>query len=135
MEALASAIQALTAVVTGLTSFLTEKIKAVVEWLLGVVKSVVGWFSDLAVAIFKALWDMFTDLFCWCLDKLMTLVVSAANGLDLSGLTGFAPSSGLPEEIINVMQLCGVGTAVGIIISAIVLRLILQLIPFTRLGS
>lgn len=135
MEALASAVAALTAVVTGLMTFLTDTFKALVEWLLGVVKFVIKWFSDLFVGIFKALWDMFTDLFCWCLDKLMSLAVSAANSLDLSGLTGFAPSSGLPEEIINVMQLCGVGTAVGIIVSAIVLRLILQLIPFTRLGS
>ena len=55
--------------------------------------------------------------------------------VDLSGLQGFAPAGGLPAEILNVMALCGVGSAVTIITTAIGIRLALQLIPFTRLGS
>ena len=43
--------------------------------------------------------------------------------------------SSMPEEIINILGLLGVGPACGIIVAAIAIRLVLQLIPFTRLGS
>lgn len=116
-------------------TWLGSKITGVVDWFLSLVKTLLKWFVDLALAVFKAAWDMLTDLVCWIIDKMLGLVVKAVDALDLSGLSGFSPGSDLPGEIINVMQLCGVGTAVSIIAAAIAVRLVLQLIPFTRLGS
>lgn len=106
-----------------------------VTWIADSIKTLVKFFTDLVVNIFKAAWDMLTDLVCWVLEKLLDLVVSAVKALDFSGLQGFAAGAGLPEEILNVMALCGVGSAVSIITVAIGIRLALQLIPFTRLGS
>ncbi|MFG0673179.1 DUF2523 family protein [Delftia sp. WSY_7] len=106
-----------------------------VDWIRDTITTLVKFVSDLVVNIFKAIWDMATDLVCWVLDKLLDLVVSAVKALDLSGLQGFAPAGGLPAEILNVMALCGVGSAVAIITTAIGIRIALQLIPFTRLGS
>lgn len=106
-----------------------------VDWIRDTITTLVKFFSDLIVNVFKALWDMATDLVCWVIEKLLDLVVSTVKALDLSGLQGFAPAGGLPAEILNVMALCGVGSAVAIITTAIGIRLALQLIPFTRLGS
>lgn len=115
--------------------WLKETIAKVVALFTDTVTAVVKWIAKLFENIFKAIWDVLTDIVCWILDKLMDIVVAAANALDVSGLMGFSVGSDLPSEIINVMQLCGVGTAVGIITAAIGIRLVLQLIPFSRLGS
>ena len=106
-----------------------------VDWIKETITTLVKFFSDLVVNIFKAAWDLLTDLVSWVIEQLLGLVVSAVNALDLGGLQGFASGSGLPEEILNVMALCGVGSAVAIITTAIGIRIALQLIPFTRLGS
>jgi len=106
-----------------------------VEWLKKTITTLVKFLSDLFVNIFKALWDILTDLVCWVIDKLLDVVVAAVKALDVSSLQGFSSGSGLPEEIVNVMSLSGVGSAVVIIATAIGIRLALQLIPFTRLGS
>jgi hypothetical protein len=41
----------------------------------------------------------------------------------------------LPAGMIEVLQAIGLSTAMGIIVTAIIIRVTLQLIPFTRLGS
>ncbi|MFA9283880.1 MULTISPECIES: DUF2523 family protein [unclassified Comamonas] len=94
------------------------------------------WFGDLAGEQFQKLWDLLTDVVCWALDGILGLVVSAVSAVDLSGLDSYSNSVGeVPAEILNVMQMAGLGTASQIIIAAIGIRLVLQLIPFTRLGS
>lgn len=79
---------------------------------------------------------MITDTFFWLLDKLMDLALFALNGL--GSFAQFDPTSYfslLPAEVINFMGLIGFGEALTIIMSAIGIRLVLQLVPFTRLGS
>jgi len=106
------------------------------DWLKQRLVDIIQWFSDIFVAIFKSLWDMIKDAFCWILEQLLGIVTSALNSLDVSGLSNYATSwSGLPSEILNVMGLLGFGTAAGIITAAVVIRFILQLIPFVRWGS
>lgn len=100
------------------------------------IAAAVSWFGDLFVAVFVSLWDVLKDVFAWLFDQCMSVVVSAVSSLDVSGMSSYASASGsLPASILNVLSLLGVGTAIGIITSAIGIRLILQLIPFTRLGS
>ena len=66
----------------------------------------------------------------------MDIVVSAIDGLPLDTISTNSTAWGsLPGEVLNIMGLLGVGTAVTIISAAIGIRLVLQLIPFTRLGS
>ena len=106
-------------------SMLFAKIAAIVEW-----------FGKLFVAVFKAAWDFIRDAVCWPFEQIMDIAVGAVQALPLDGLSNQATAWGnLPAEILNVMGLIGVGTAVSIIASAIGIRLVLQLIPFTRLGS
>lgn len=98
--------------------------------------AVVGWFGKLFVAVFVAIWDLLSDLACWVFDGLLGIVVTAMAAIDLSELNGaFGAWSQLPPELLNVMGLLGVGAASAIIVAAIGVRLLLQLIPFTRLGS
>lgn len=100
------------------------------------IAAVVQWFGQLAVAVFTALWDLLRDAACWPFDQVTDIAVSAVSALDLTGLSQYTSSWGsLPAELINVMGLVGVGHAAAIVISAITIRVVLQLIPFTRLGS
>ncbi|CAN7541488.1 DUF2523 domain-containing protein [Acidovorax sp. LjRoot118] len=94
------------------------------------------WFGELGKAVFVALWDLLRDAMCWPFEQIMDIVVSAVSALDLSGISTYTGTWGtLPAEIINVLGLIGVAEVSAIIITAIGIRLILQLIPFTRLGS
>ena len=98
--------------------------------------AILVWIGTLFVAMFAALWDLVCDAVCWPYEQVMLTVIAALNAIDVSGVTGHLGAWGsLPAEIINVLGLLGVGTAITIISAAIVIRLVLQLIPFTRLGS
>ena len=104
--------------------------------LLSKIAAVVTWFGDLFKAVFEAAWDFIRDAACWPFEQLLDLVLSALSALDLTGITASAGAWGsLPAEVINILGLLGIGTASAIIVSAIAVRLALQLIPFVRLGS
>lgn len=107
-----------------------------VDWLKVRLVQIIEWFLQLAKDSFSAIWDVIKDAFCWILEQLLTLAVSAVNMLDLSGLQSYTTAWGnLPSDIINVMGLLGAGEAASIIAAAVAIRLVLQLIPFVRLGS
>lgn len=100
------------------------------------IAAVIKWFSDLFVAIFTALWDMSTDFFCWILEGLLEIVISGANSFDAGPInSAIGNFNELPSEILNILGLLGFGSAMGIISTALIIRLGLQLIPFVRLGS
>lgn len=99
--------------------------------------AMVVWVGALAVAAFVAMSDLGKDLFSWLFEQVLTVAVSAVSAVDSSGMNGFSASGwgSLPGELVNILGLLGVGTAMAIITAAIGIRLALQLIPFTRLGS
>ena len=98
--------------------------------------AVVAWFGKLCVAIFVALWDLVRDAACWPFEQLLEVVETALNAVDVSAFAGGLSAWGsVPGEVMNILGLLGVGTAVSIITAAITVRLGLQLIPFVRLGS
>lgn len=106
------------------------------DWLKQRLLQIVEWFGALWKDAFDATWLMIKDAASWLVDQLLGLVVGAANLLDVSGLTSYVQEWGnVPAEVMNVLALLGIGTASAIIISAVGIRLVLQLIPFTRLGS
>lgn len=112
------------AIVSGL-NFILAKIVAAIKWI-----------GDLFVDIFKAGWDMLTDLFCWAFESILRLVVTIVGGVDFSGLVSQAGAwAALPPEVTATLSAVGISQAMGIIISACMIRITLQLIPFTRLGS
>lgn len=94
------------------------------------------WFGLLFTACFTAAYDLLRDIPCWCLEQLMSLVQSALGSVDVSGMQSLGSWwSAVPADVLNIMGLIGFGYAMGIIVTAIGIRLVLQLIPFTRLGS
>lgn len=96
----------------------------------------VKWIGLLFVAVFAALWDLLRDVPAWCLDQVLQVAVSAVSSVDVSAMQNAGQWwGGLPAEILNMLGLIGFGEAMGIIAAAILIRLGLQLIPFTRLGS
>lgn len=102
----------------GIWRFLTES----VEWVIGLVKQV---FTDL--------WAVFTDAVKWVMVTMLDLVKSLVEALP-------APEwsygwSGLPGELLNILGLIGLDYCLGIIGTALLIRLSMQLIPFVRLGS
>lgn len=94
------------------------------------------WIGQLWVAIFEAAWDLLRDAACWVVEEALKVAVAAVQQLDTSGITSSLGAWGsVPAEVMNILALLGVGKAVTIIGAAIGIRLVLQLIPFTRLGS
>ncbi len=100
------------------------------------IAAVVQWFASLFVAIFVALWDIFKDVFAWLFEQVLQLCVSILGTLNLSGITNNLSAFGsIPANVMAVMSAIGLGQALAIISSALVIRFTLQLIPFSRLGS
>lgn len=96
----------------------------------------VAWIGKLFVAVFVALWEMGTDLGCWAFDGFMSIAATAANSLDVSALESYKTVwSSIPGPVMQALSVLRVGEASAIIVAAITIRLILQLIPFVRLGS
>lgn len=104
-----------------------------------VLQKIVGaleWFGRLAVAAFEAVWMLLQDIVCWVLEQVLGLAVSILGAFDLSALTAHLGAwAQLPASMVEVMNAVGLGPAVGIVVSALGIRVVLQLIPFTRLGS
>lgn len=100
------------------------------------IAAVLVWVGQLFVKCWVAVWDLVRDAACWPFEQVMKITVGAVEAIDLSAIEQYTSMAGdLPGEILNIMALLGVGTCVAIITAAIAIRLILQLIPFTRLGS
>jgi hypothetical protein len=106
------------------------------SYILLMLAKAVDWIGELFVAVFKAAWDFMKDSACWLLEEIMKLVLAAITAIDVSGMQSLGSWwGGIPGDVLNILGLIGFGYAMGIIASAIAIRLVLQLIPFTRLGS
>ena len=119
-------IAALRAVVTAVQK-VVEKIGDFIEWLF-----------KLFPRLVEAFFTMLKDVFLWCIEQILSLVSYLLDGITgFDSIIGAAGSiwSGIPPEALQVMQAIGLGTALGIIGTAILIRIALQLIPFVRLGS
>lgn len=100
------------------------------------IASVVRWFGDLFVAVFQALWDLLRDAVCWPFEQVLDIAVSALGAIDVSAITGqLGVFSQIPAGVVEVMAASGAGVCFSIIAGALAVRFVLQLIPFTRLGS
>lgn len=108
---------------------------AAFSMLLAKIAAALAWIGDLFKAVFVALWDLLSDAASWVFDQVLGVAVSAVSAVDTSGLSAAVGWGSLPAEVINILALLGVAQAVAIIVAAIGIRLVLQLIPFTRLGS
>lgn len=109
---------------------LWEKITGFSDWILKIIKG-----------LLEAAWDMAKDAFSWVFEQVLDLVSGIIGALytesgadDLVGQVASA-WAGVPAEVSQVASSLGLGTAMTMIAAAIFIRVLLQLVPFTRLGS
>ena len=81
--------------------------------------------------------DILKDVVFFIFDIFLAFVIglfSAFSGLFNAVNFGNAFSA-LPPEALNMLGLLGFGECLGLIVSSLIIRITLQMIPFTRLGS
>ncbi len=106
-------------------------------WVANAVQGIVTWLFTLVLNVFSALWSLVTDLPCWVLEQVMQLATSLANSVpgDLSQFSLAQYIGALPPQVLNVMGLLHVGTCSAMIVAALIIRFIIQTVPFVRWGS
>ncbi len=93
----------------------------------------VTWLVDVVKQVFLDAWNIITDLVKWVFDSLLGAAVALVQAIPVPNWS--FNWGGLPGELLNVLGLIGLDYCLGIIATALLIRLSLQLIPFVRLGS
>lgn len=109
---------------------LDDKLYEVVEYIVDFAK----WLVDFVVVLFSILGDFLLGLFLKFLDMVLSAVVALLDLIEIP----FDPSTYygmIPGDVASVLGAIGLPQAMSMIVAAILIRLVLQLIPFTRLGS
>lgn len=103
------------------------------DWIVVQFETLVNAIYNVYVSIKNVLFDIPP----WILDQVLSIastllgsVLAILQPIDLSQYL-----SALPSEVSWTLSMIGIPQCLGIISTAIVTRLLLQLIPFTRLGS
>ncbi|MCR9814830.1 DUF2523 family protein [Vibrio parahaemolyticus] len=103
------------------------------DWIVTQFQEVVNAIYNVAITIR----DLLFDIPPWILDQIMSiaslLLISVLSILEPIDISQYL--TGLPSEVSWTLSMIGIPQCLGIISTAIVVRLSLQLIPFTRLGS
>lgn len=94
-------------------------------------------FKDFCYSLVLSVLEIIKDAFLWFFEQILKLVIHALDGLGalFSALNFTQYISLIPDSTKNMMALCGIDTCTSMIVTAIIIRIFLQLIPFTRLGS
>jgi len=94
-------------------------------------------FIDFMWRLVLSLYDMFKDFFIWIMESLMTVAVTMLDGVGalMSGLDIAQYMTFLPAETTYMLSQIGLSQAMGMIVTSISVRFILQTIPFVRWGS
>lgn len=114
---------------------------AYLDRILSTIDRFVQWCTDVLIEVFSSLLAMLKDLVFWTFEQLFSLVATLISGVsDTFGLASLGAEvsalwAQVPPEVVQVMQAIGVPSALAIVVSGILIRFALQLIPFVRLGS
>jgi hypothetical protein len=94
-------------------------------------------FVDFMWRLVLSLFDMLKDFFIWIMEQLSNVglllldsVGSMLSGLDISSYWGL-----IPPETAYFLNVIGISQAVGMIVTCLGIRFLLQIIPFVRWGS
>lgn len=95
-----------------------------------------AWIVVLSAIVFACFWLLGTDFAKWCFEQLLDLLIYILKGVEIDfKFLDASTYTSIPPELANMISLCGIDKAMGIILAAILVKITLQLIPFTRLGS
>ncbi|AAL49742.1 TPA: DUF2523 domain-containing protein [Vibrio cholerae] len=103
------------------------------DWVIDLFNKLIEFLYRLLITLI----DMLKDVFLWLIDG----VLSAVNLLLEKALSLIEPMdvssylTGIPSGAAWVISAIGIPQCLGMIMSAIIVRILLQLVPFTRLGS
>ena len=88
-------------------------------------------------SILLTLIEMVKDVFIWIFEQFMDLIIVILDGLGslFDGLNIASYINAIPPSAAYFAAASGLGQATGMIVAALTIRFLLQLIPFTRLGS
>lgn len=111
---------------TGIFEFFTS--------LLAKIAGFAKWFLSVFKQIFTDMWNLVTDMFCWVLDSLLSLAASIVSAITVPFDPGTYYSM-IPPDMANTLGVIGIPQALSMIVAALIIRFLLQLIPFVRLGS
>lgn len=96
-----------------------------------------GWVLVQLKSFLLTLWDILTDILLMVVDLFMSVGLYALEGmsqaLELINITNYI--NDMPAEVLGIVNAIGLGEAIGMIMAAGTARLLMQLIPFVRLGS
>lgn len=96
-----------------------------------------GWVLVQLKSFLLTLWDILTDILLMVVDLFMSVGLYALEGmseaLELVNITNYI--NDMPSEVLGIVNAIGLGEAIGMIMAAGTVRLLMQLIPFVRLGS
>lgn len=104
-------------------SALLQKIADVCAWILAVFKQ-----------IFVDAWNIVTDIICWSFDQILSIAAGALNAINVP----FNPQtyySMIPAETAQILGYIGISQAFAMIVASLVIRFLLQTVPFVRWGS
>lgn len=102
--------------------------------LLGKITGFAAWVLALIKQLFLDSWAMAYDFVCFVIEAALSVAVGA---LDLITVP-FDPQtyySLIPADVANMLGYIGIPQALSMIVSALLIRFILQIIPFVRWGS
>lgn len=96
-----------------------------------------NWLLDILKTLANTLLTMMKDVFLFAFEQVMILITFILDGMGalFEGLDFTHYMTGIPSGTAWVMSQIGIGQATTMIIGAITIRMLLQLIPFVRLGS
>ncbi|ASP08230.1 DUF2523 family protein [Pseudomonas aeruginosa] len=92
------------------------------------------WLLLVFAQIFKDAWNMVTDVVCWVFEQTLSIAASALDAIAIP----FNPQTYyamIPADAANMLGYVGVPQAITLIVGALVVRFLLQTIPFVRWGS
>ena len=96
-----------------------------------------NWLLDILKTLSNTLLTMMKDVFLFAFEQILILITFILDGMGslFQALDITSYMSGIPSGTAWVLSQIGLGQALSMIIAAITIRIFLQLVPFTRLGS
>ncbi|POB48706.1 DUF2523 family protein [Vibrio vulnificus] len=94
-------------------------------------------FIDFTYRVVMTVFDALKDVLFWLVESLLDLVIFAIDGMGnmFNGLDFTQYINALPPETKQMLALTGISDAMSMVVACILIRILLQLIPFVRLGS
>lgn len=88
-----------------------------------------------AVEFVSDLFEILQDGFSWAFEQILAIVTAVADSVPVPEWSFSSAWSALPETVVQFALRVGVAEGLSIVIGALLIRLLLQAIPFVRFGS